>query len=110
MTIEDLYLTKEQKVAIRYLEDAIKACLDENIQFVNLEGYVAACNGNVFHEDEYKDNHTTTIPFFEIDAEFSEGVDYAGSLSGIPLEKNGRYVLATDVEVQKLLKEKGFDV
>lgn len=49
MTIDDLRLTKEQMCAIDTLNKAVKDCIDKNIYFLNVEGFVSAYNGNFFH-------------------------------------------------------------
>lgn len=110
MTIDDLRLTKEQKDAIDALNKAVKDCIDKNIYFLNVEGFVSAYNGNFFHDDPHKSSDTVEIPVYDIMDELADYVSCGAISEDASSRFYGDAKVATTKEVHDFLDENGYCV
>lgn len=110
MTIDDLRLTKDQLCAIDALNKAVKDCIDKNIYFLNVNGFVSAYNGNFFHDDPYKSSDTVEIPAYDIMDELAAGVLCGGISEDASPRFYGSVKVATTKEVHDILEENGYCV
>lgn len=110
MTVDDLYLTVEQKAAVNVLNKAVKNCIDKKVYFMNIGGSVSAYNGNVFHDDPYKSSDTVEIPVYDISDEFSKIVLSDVISEDVSPRFYGNVKVATTKEVRDVLEENGYCV
>lgn len=110
MTIDDLRLTKEQMLAIDTLNKAVKDCIDKNIYFLNVDGFVSAYNGNFFHDDPHKSSDTVEIPAYDITDELATYVSCGDISEDASPRFYGNVKVATTKEVRDILEENGYCV
>ena len=108
MTIEDLYLTKEQKAAVAKLNAAIRACVKAKVTFSNRFANVLAFNGKYFTEDECRGSRHYTVFIPDVEDEFAMSVTNNYQLFHESADDTAdMYIAVSSPDVLDIIKEAG---